>query len=100
VFALAAALAARLEAAADFELALTPEANIVCFRYRPVSGPMPGPDLDALQAAVRTRCRDRGEVYFLDTLLGGERWLRTAVMNPLTTGVELDALLDAIRAAA
>ena len=100
VFALAAALAARLEAAADFELALTPEANIVCFRYRPVSGPMPGPDLDALQAAVRTRCRDRGELYFLDTLLGGERWLRTAVMNPLTTGVELDALLDAIRAAA
>lgn len=100
VFALAAALAARLEAAPDFELALTPEANIVCFRYRPVSGPTPGPELDALQATVRERCRDRGELYFLDTLLDGERWLRTAVMNPLTTGVELDGLLAAIRAAA
>lgn len=105
-FALGRALAARLDAAPDFELAVAPDANIVCFRHRPDTGPPPGPDLDALQARVRTRCRDAGHVYFLDTQLpardGGPpaRWLRTALMNPLTTGAELDGLLAAIRDAA
>ena len=100
VFALAQALAARLDAADDFELALAPAANIVCFRHRPAGGPAPGPALDEHQARVRTRCRDAGRFYFLDTQLGGARWLRTALMNPLTTGAELDQVLDAIRAAA
>ena len=100
VFALAGALAARLDAAADFELALAPAANIVCFRYRPAGGPPPGPALDELQATVRTRCRDAGRYYFLDTQLAGARWLRTALMNPLTTAAELDGVLAAIRAAA
>jgi L-2,4-diaminobutyrate decarboxylase len=99
-FALAQALAARVDAAADFELALAPAANIVCFRYRPAGGPPPGPALDALQATVRTRCRDAGTYYFLDTQLAGARWLRTALMNPLTTAAELDGVLAAIRAAA
>ncbi|MBK9032685.1 MAG: pyridoxal-dependent decarboxylase [Myxococcales bacterium] len=100
VFALAQALAARLTAADDFELALAPDANIVCFRYRPPGGPPPGPELDQLQATVRARGRDRGHYYFLDTQLGGARWLRTTVMNPLTTAVELDGLLATIRASA
>ena len=103
VFALGAALADRVAAAPDFELAVGPEANIVCFRYRPKTGPSGGPALDELQATVRQRCRDAGQVYFLDTELPGRggaapaRWLRTALMNPLTTGTDLDALLDTIR---
>lgn len=100
VFALGQALAARVDAAADFELAVPPEANIVCFRYRPVGGPAPGPALDELQARVRTRGRDRGRFYFLDTQLAGARWLRTALMNPLTTDGDLDELLDELRALA
>jgi L-2,4-diaminobutyrate decarboxylase len=100
VFALAQALAARVGAAAAFALALAPAANIVCFRYRPAGGPPPGPALDALQARVRARCRDAGAYYFLDAQLAGARWLRTALMNPLTTAAELDGVLAAIRAAA
>lgn len=97
-FALGRAFAARVAAAPDFELALEPEANIVVFRYRPVSGPT-GPELDQLQARVRRRCLEDGRFYFLQTRLGDEVWLRTALMNPLTTGAELDGVLDAIRAA-
>jgi L-2,4-diaminobutyrate decarboxylase len=97
VFALGAALAERIDAAADFELAVRPEANIVCFRYRPAGGPAPGPALDELQATIRTRGRDRGRLYFLDTQLAGARWLRTAIMNPLTRGDDLDDLLSEIR---
>lgn len=96
-FALGAALAARVTAAPDFELAVGPDANIVCFRYCPEAG---HPDLDALQATIRTRCRDAGRHYFVDTLLAGQRWLRCSLMNPLTTGEDLDSLLDEIRATA
>jgi L-2,4-diaminobutyrate decarboxylase len=99
-FALGAALAARVTAAVDFELAVAPAANIVCFRFRPSDGPAPGPELDDLQARVRRHCRDAGQFYFLETLLGGQRWLRSTLMNPLTTGADLDALLTAIRDAA
>ena len=99
VFALGGALAARLEAAADFELAAPPDANIVVFRYRP-DDLAAGAALDELQAALRRRCLEDGRWYFLSTRLGGALWLRTALMNPLAGVAELDGLLDAIRAAA
>jgi len=98
VFALGAALATRVTAAPDFELALAPDANIVCFRYRPAAGPSTDAEVDALQVAVRTRCRNAGRYYFVDTQLTGRRWLRCALMNPLTTAADLDGLLDEIRA--
>ena len=98
-FALGAALAARVTAAPDFELALAPDANIVCFRYRPDPA-VEGAALDALQAGVRQRCLERGHTYFLQTRLGGALWLRCALMNPLTEGRDLDELLATIRAAA
>ncbi|HVK77134.1 MAG TPA: pyridoxal-dependent decarboxylase [Kofleriaceae bacterium] len=99
VFALGQAFAARLAAAPDFELATHPDANIVVFRYRPASGPSDPAELDALQARVRRRCLEAGRFYFLQTRLGGALWLRTALMNPLTAGEELDGVLAAIRQA-
>jgi L-2,4-diaminobutyrate decarboxylase len=102
-FALGAALAARVRAAGDFELAVEPEANIVVFRYRPDragGAPMDAAALDALQARVRRRCLEDGRRYFLQTRLGGALWLRSALMNPLAEAQDLDELLAAIRAAA
>jgi L-2,4-diaminobutyrate decarboxylase len=99
VFELGAAFGARLAAAGDFEVAAPPDANIVVFRYRPDGAPA-GPALDELQASIRRRCLERGDYYFLQTRLGGALWLRTALMNPLTSARELDGVLDAIRAAA
>ncbi len=98
-FALGAALAARIAAAPDFELATPPDANIVCFRYRPDPA-LAGAELDALQARIRQRCLERGHTYFLQTRLAGATWLRSALMNPLTEGRDLDELLATIRAAA
>jgi hypothetical protein len=86
VFALGAALAdadrrrRRLRAGAP----RPPPTSCASATARPV-GPPPGPALDELQATMRTRGRDAAAYYFLDTQLAGARWLRTALMNPLTT---------------
>jgi L-2,4-diaminobutyrate decarboxylase len=95
VFALGKALAARLDAAPDFELACPPEANILCFRWRP-SG-VPYDELDDVQALVRRRAVEHGRYYFLQTRLDGALWLRTAIMNPLIEDQDLDGLLGHIR---
>ena len=96
-FALGAALAAKLEAAPDFELVVPPEANIVCWRWRPPGAPADGPALDDLQARVRRRVLERGRFYVLQTRLGGHVVFRSALMNPLSEDIDLDGLLDEIR---
>jgi L-2,4-diaminobutyrate decarboxylase len=96
-FALGAALAARLEAAPDFELMVPPEGNIVCWRWRPDGAPAGGAALDDLQARVRRRVLERGRFYVLQTRLGGHMVFRSALMNPLTEEVDLDGLLEEIR---
>lgn len=99
VFELGAAFGARIAASPDFEVASPPDANIVVFRYRP-DGASTGGALDELNAAIRRRCLESGRFYFLQTRLGGALWLRTALMNPLTSAAELDGVLDTIRATA
>jgi L-2,4-diaminobutyrate decarboxylase len=92
---LAREFAAMLDDASDFECAVPPESNIVCFRYLP-----PGVnDPDALQAAVRQRVIASGSFYLVQTRLRGVFYLRTALMNPHTTRDTLVALLAAIREA-
>lgn len=89
VFALGAELAAKIEAAPDFELAAPVACNIVCFRWKPAAD----------QAVVRRRVLERGRTYILQTRLAGATVLRAALMNPLSESVDLDAMLDEIRAA-
>jgi L-2,4-diaminobutyrate decarboxylase len=97
VFDLGAALAERIAAAPDFELVVPPEANIVCWRYRPPGGP-DRDALDELQAAVRRGVLERGRYYVLQTRLAPVGTvLRAALMNPLTDEVDLDGVLDEIR---
>ncbi|MCC6996881.1 MAG: aminotransferase class I/II-fold pyridoxal phosphate-dependent enzyme [Deltaproteobacteria bacterium] len=98
VFALARRFAARLSAAPDFELALAPAQNIVCFRHTPAG--VAAADLDALQARVRDRVIQAGQAYLVKTGLPAGVFLRTTIINPLTTDADLDAVLDAVRAAA
>ena len=91
--ALAAELAGKLDAAPDFELALPPESNIVCFRHRP-----PGVlDLDAHNRALRTRVVRDGTFYIVGTQLPAGYHLRTTLMNPLTESRDLDELLEHLR---
>jgi L-2,4-diaminobutyrate decarboxylase len=102
LFELARTFADKLSAAPDFELALAPEANIVCFRYRPGgvgedASPRPGPVLDALQRALRQRVLEDGRFYIVGTQLATGYHLRSTLMNPLATPRDLDDLLACIR---
>ncbi|MEM1327507.1 MAG: pyridoxal-dependent decarboxylase [Bacteroidota bacterium] len=80
----------------DFELAVEPECNIVCFRYTKV----PFGDINACNAFIRQSILEEGEFYIVQTKLNGDIWLRTTLMNPFTTLEHLAVLLEKCRAAA
>lgn len=77
----------------DFELALQPDCNIVCFRYAPhgYTG-----KLNALNARIRTVLLEEGEFYTVQTLLRGDVYLRTTLMSPFTEIEHLALLLEKI----
>jgi L-2,4-diaminobutyrate decarboxylase len=89
-------LAALVRESGDFELALEPECNIVCFRHRCPEGV----DSDAHQERIRGEVNASGRFYLVQTRLRDATWLRSALMNADTTSDDLLALLDALRAAA
>ncbi|MEO8698818.1 MAG: aminotransferase class I/II-fold pyridoxal phosphate-dependent enzyme [Kofleriaceae bacterium] len=90
--ALAAELAAKLTAAPDFELALAPESNIVCYRH------LGSADLDAHNRALRRRVVEDGRFYIVGTQLPSGYFLRSTLMNPLIESRDLDDLLGHLRA--
>ena len=91
---LARELARRVREAPDFELAVEPEANIVCFRHVPEGVS----DVDPLQPRIRGAMLERAEFYLVQTRIDGRWYLRTTLMNPRTGPADLDALLRDIRA--
>ena len=88
-FALAQRFADMVESAPDFELAVRPDCNIVCFRRR-------GAD----QGAIRQKLLADGRFYLVQTTLPSGVYLRVTIINPLTTEADLIDLLDAVRGAA
>ena len=97
---LAASFAGLLREQPDFELAVEPQCNIVCFRYRPAARAMDDASCDALQASVRRAVVLRGNFYPVQTRLHGALWLRTTLMGPFTTIDDLARLLQEIRTVA
>lgn len=97
--ALAQQFAEEIRASGDFELAIDPPLNIVCFRYRP-KGLAEGSALDDLQTRARDAVLRSGAFYFVKTRLRNGLFLRTTLLNPRTTIEDLRALLDSVRAAA
>jgi len=82
----------------DFELALHPECNIVCFRYRGDS--LTNEALNTLNDRIRQEILTDGTFYIVKTLLRDTLWLRTTLANPFTTEKELTELLDKVTALA
>ncbi|MBN1108907.1 MAG: aminotransferase class I/II-fold pyridoxal phosphate-dependent enzyme [Bacteroidales bacterium] len=78
----------------NFETALNPDANIVCFRYNP--GGMATEELNRLNAAIREKIIKDGTFYIVRTELEEKLWLRVTIINPLTTEKDLQLLLDTI----
>lgn len=93
---LAACFAEAIRTRPHWELAVEPEMNIVCFRYL-----KPGViDLDAFQERARATLVQEGSFHLVKTRLRGATWLRTTLINPLTTESDLEALLARVEALA
>jgi L-2,4-diaminobutyrate decarboxylase len=98
MFALSSRFADRIAASPDFELAVRPDCNIVCFRH--VRPGLAGPRLDELQDAVRAALVRDGSFYLVRTRLPAGLYLRVTIINPFTRDQDLADLLDAVRARA
>ncbi|MCB1627608.1 MAG: aminotransferase class V-fold PLP-dependent enzyme [Xanthomonadales bacterium] len=79
---------ALIEAQPDFECALRPEANILCFRHQ-------AGEVDELQ--IRDALIREGRFHLSTTLFAGRRWLRIVVMSPASRLQTIEALLDVLR---
>ena len=93
IWALGQALATLIERRNGWELAMAPQANIVCFR------PSPREHLHAerwneVVKALRKRHLAEGSGYVVQTEFGGNVWLRCTLMNPLTEEADLVHMLD------
>jgi L-2,4-diaminobutyrate decarboxylase len=84
--ALSRAFAAKIAAAPDFELAVEPDLNIVCFRHR-----------TADNRELQQRVVEDGRFYVVGTKLDDAYYLRATIMNPLTEESDFDHLLEHLR---
>jgi L-2,4-diaminobutyrate decarboxylase len=87
-YALALEVAARLRREPGVEVAVTPESNIVCFRYQ---------GADARQLELRRRVLEQGRYYLSSAELAGRRWLRLALMSATTELETVEAMLGELR---
>ena len=85
------AIYTRIAARSGFETLCEPESNILCFRLH---------GDDALQTRIRKTLMQEGDFLLSQADVAGRRWLRMAVMNPLTDVGTVDRLLDRIEAIA
>ena len=93
---LAREFARRLQSAGDFETAVEPESNIVCFRYLKKGEPDP----EGLQRRIRRALLEQGRFYVVQAEISGKTWLRCTLINPRTTIEDLEALMSEIRSIA
>lgn len=84
-----------IDDAPDFELAVQPMSNIVCFRY--VDSDLNLSALNHKNETIRLQLLEEGTFYIVQTKLRGIHYLRTTLMNPFTTLDDLHNLLDSIR---
>ena len=84
-----------IEADPDFELAVTPMSNILCFRYTGYSSS--GLPPDTLNKKIRKEILETGRYYIVQTKLGEKHFLRTTIMNPYSTLEDFRGLLSEIK---
>ena len=80
----------------DFELAIEPESNIVCFRYHPKNKNLSPKELSNLNTIKRKKLTEDGHFYIVQTDLNDETWLRVTLMNPFTTEKNIKTMLDTL----
>lgn len=87
-------LARRIAAIPALESLAPVELSAVCFRYRH------GSDPDRLNREILRRVIERGRVYISNATLGERFALRACFVNHRTTDADVDAVVDAVLAAA
>ena len=95
---MAQALAAKIEAAPDFELLVPPVLSLLCFRYRPA-----GAEADALEALNRqllNRLNDSGALYLTQTRINGAFAIRFSIGQTATEPRHVEAAWNRIQEAA
>jgi len=78
----------------DFELALEPQTNIVCFRY--VQKGLPESELNQLNKSIRQKLLEDSGFYIVQAVLNEVIYLRVTIMNPMTNETHLQKLLEKI----
>lgn len=79
----------------NFELAVKPVSNIVCFR---ITNPkLSEKNLNLLNAAIRESLLKDGTYYIVQTKLNGIIYLRCTIMNPFTSKKIIKDLLQQIK---
>lgn len=78
----------------DFELAVPPACNIVCFRYLTAGATLE--EQNQLNAAIRQYLLEDGRFYIVQTQLNGQLFLRVTLTNPHTEKEDIEALLTLI----
>jgi len=78
----------------DFELALEPQTNIVCFRY--VQARLSESELNQLNKSIRQRLLEDSEFYIVQAVLNDTVFLRVTLMNPMTQECHLHSLLEKV----
>jgi L-2,4-diaminobutyrate decarboxylase len=92
MIALSKTFADKIKSRSNFELAVEPACNIVCFRYKP----RVVVNLDVLQHKIKQQLMTEGSFYIVQTQLPQGLFLRTTILNPFTTEQDLEALLQSI----
>ncbi|MFC2128570.1 pyridoxal phosphate-dependent decarboxylase family protein [Bacteroidota bacterium] len=87
--------AQKIQQSENFELAVFPQSNILCFRYLP-EGSNSEQDLDNLTDEIRKRITEEGEFYIVQTIVSGKKYFRLSIMNPFTGIEECENLLEKI----
>jgi len=82
-----------LKKSPDFQLAVEPESDIICFRYMGKEAA----DLNALQMEIRRKVLETKKFYIVQTDLNGSIFLRCTIIHPLTSLEDLKELLQTIR---
>jgi L-2,4-diaminobutyrate decarboxylase len=78
-----------------FELAVEPMSNIVCFRY--IQEEADDIVTNRLNETLRENIVSDGTFYIVQTEIGSRTWLRTTIINPVTTEDTLKKLLTEIK---
>jgi len=91
---LAQVFAKKVKEKNNFELALSPHSNIVCFRY--TGNEKSKSILNELNNQIRQAILVDGEFYIVKTILNDTVYLRTTFMNPRTDENIMNSLLEKI----